>query len=283
MKTRDTRNFGTKDTGSRSGVVHRNTAQHLIGLVNPRTQLSPRNVYPLLSRCSRVSSRRVSLSHRNISTHGNISNSRHVTRDALALPLLVPHNVMSCLSSSRILPPSKPSAGFALPLLLLATLSLTFPHPAYATIRLGSPNTVSLSQGLVGYWPLDGATTNWNANTTADLSGNGNTGALNSLSKITSPVAGKIGQALMFRRELGDNYVNAGNPTSLQITGSLTLAAWVYATALSAGDSHILTKTNAPPQGGYYLATATDNGPQQFYFVVSPDGRAVQRSLQTAV
>ena len=117
MKTRDTRNFGTKHTGSRSGVVHRNTAQHLIGLVNPRTLLSPRNVNPLLSSCARlsssarVSSRRVSLSHRNISTHRNISNSRHVTRDALALPLLVPHNEVSCLSSCRILPPSKPSGG----------------------------------------------------------------------------------------------------------------------------------------------------------------------------
>jgi len=32
--------------------------------------------------------------------------------------------------------------------------------PADARILIGSANNASLSQGLVGYWPLDGAVTN---------------------------------------------------------------------------------------------------------------------------
>src|SRR6266699_7247432 len=81
---------------------------------------------------------------------------------------------------------------------LSAVASLALPHPALAAIHLGDPNTVSLSQGLVGYWPLDGSVTNWTTNTTSDISGNGNTGTLVSLATSTAPVGGKIGQALKF-------------------------------------------------------------------------------------
>jgi hypothetical protein len=59
-------------------------------------------------------------------------------------------------------------------------------------------NTDTLTSGLVGYWPLDGGTTSWNTDTTKDMSGNGNTGSLISMSTSSSPVAGKIGQALKF-------------------------------------------------------------------------------------
>ena len=58
MNTRDTRNI-RKDTVSKSGVVHRNTAQYLTGFVNPRTFPSPRNKTPLLS--SRINLSRINL------------------------------------------------------------------------------------------------------------------------------------------------------------------------------------------------------------------------------
>jgi hypothetical protein len=86
--------------------------------------------------------------------------------------------------------------GFAIA--LCATTALALPPKAEATIRLGSSNTVSLSNGLVGYWPLDGATTNWTSNTTADISGSGNDGSLIAMSIASSPIAGKIGQAISF-------------------------------------------------------------------------------------
>jgi hypothetical protein len=86
-------------------------------------------------------------------------------------------------------------ALLALPLLLVLITLVTAP-PAEAVIHLGDPNTVSLSNGLVAFWPLDRAVTYWDTGTTLDLSGQGNTGHLISMSTSTSPTPGKIGQAL---------------------------------------------------------------------------------------
>jgi len=49
---------------------------------------------------------------------------------------------------------------------LCAAAALALPPNAEAAIHLGSTNTVSLSNGLVGYWPLDGSVTDWHTNTT---------------------------------------------------------------------------------------------------------------------
>src|SRR3989338_6370962 len=58
-----------------------------------------------------------------------------------------------------------------------------------------------ISNGLVGYWTFDGATTTWSSATagiTGDLSGNFNTGTLTNMNRATSPIIGKIGQGLKF-------------------------------------------------------------------------------------
>ena len=109
--------------------------------------------------------------------------------------------------------------------LFLFTLALIAQAtPAEARILLGASNNTSLSNGLVGYWPLDGAVTNWNTNTTLDLSGQGNTGQLNAMSTTSSPVAGKIGQAL--KLDGTDDYVNLGKGSSLDFqTGSMSISA----------------------------------------------------------
>ena len=83
---------------------------------------------------------------------------------------------------------------------LVAAATFCFATSAQARILLGSPNTTSLSNGLVGYWPLDGAVDQLGDQHDADLSGNGNTGTLLDGSPPTSPVVGKIGQALKFQR-----------------------------------------------------------------------------------
>jgi hypothetical protein len=67
---------------------------------------------------------------------------------------------------------------------LCATATLALPPRAEAVIHLGDPNTVALTNGLVGYWPLDGQVTDWNTNTTRDLSGQSNTGTLVSMSTL---------------------------------------------------------------------------------------------------
>ena len=68
-------------------------------------------------------------------------------------------------------------------------------------IRVSAANSTSLANGLVGYWPLDGAVTNWTTNTTRDLSGNGNTGQLIGMSTTTSLTIGQTGQALNLKME----------------------------------------------------------------------------------
>ena len=103
----------------------------------------------------------------------------------------------------------------------LITIGLA-PLPALAVIHLGSANSTSLANGLVGYWPLDGAVTNWTTNTTRDLSGNGNTGQLIGMSTTTSPTIGQTGQALNLKT---NQSVQVPISSSLQFA-STTISFW---------------------------------------------------------
>jgi hypothetical protein len=93
--------------------------------------------------------------------------------------------------------------------------------------HVADTNKTTLSSGLVGYWPLDGDTINWKANTTADMSGNNNTGTLVGMSTTTSPVAGKIGGALGFNGT--SSYISVNSSSSLTPgTSNFSLSLWVY-------------------------------------------------------
>jgi hypothetical protein len=112
---------------------------------------------------------------------------------------------------------------------LIAIAALVVPPKAEAVIRLSSPNTTSLSNGLVGYWTFDGSVTDWGTNTTRDISGNGNTGTLSGgMSKSRSPVSGKIGQALSFNG-LGNKVAITGPA----LTSTYTVSMWIYINNLS--------------------------------------------------
>jgi hypothetical protein len=91
--------------------------------------------------------------------------------------------------------------------------------------HLGTSNVahsnVGNGNGLVGWWTFDGPATHWNTNRTDDVSGNGNTGHLISMSTTTSPTQGKIGQALTFN---GSNYVVDTNIVNVP---HVTVSAWV--------------------------------------------------------
>lgn len=78
-----------------------------------------------------------------------------------------------------------------------------------------------------------GSGTTW-----TDLSGVGNTGTL-----VNSPTFNSIagGGSLVFNGT--NNYVNCGNSASLNITGSITVDAWVYFTSLTnSGDLSLVSK-----------------------------------------
>ena len=95
------------------------------------------------------------------------------------------------------------------------------------TANINHSNTVALSNGLVGYWTFDGGATHWNTGKTDDVSGEGNTGTLVGMSTTTSPVAGKIGQALKFN---GSSSYIAG-PTLTLTPGSFAVSAWFKTTS----------------------------------------------------
>jgi hypothetical protein len=73
------------------------------------------------------------------------------------------------------------------------------------------------------------------------------------------------GNALSF--DGSSSYVDLGNPTLLQITGSTTWSAWVKATANPADDGQIIAKSNSST--GWQLKTSTGTGPQTFGVTVS--------------
>jgi hypothetical protein len=104
---------------------------------------------------------------------------------------------------------------------------------------LGKANTTTLSTGLVGYWPLDGATTNWATGSTTDASGNGNFGSLMSLSTSTSPVGGVIGQALNFKGGT-QRVVTPSSSSFAYAGGDYTFSVWFKVVANSGTTEYIL-------------------------------------------
>src|SRR6185436_957349 len=86
-----------------------------------------------------------------------------------------------------------------------------------------APNS-PFSNGLVGYWTFDGKDTNWAANTTADKSGQGNTGRMTNMSTTTSPALGKIGQGLKFDGA-DDNVVASDVASYSPANNSITVSA----------------------------------------------------------
>jgi hypothetical protein len=105
------------------------------------------------------------------------------------------------------------------------------------------PQIWSASTGLVaGYAFGEGSGT-----TTADISGNLNTG---SLSNVTWTTSGKIGSALVFNGS--SSRVNINDAASLDLTTGMTLEAWIYPTTSSGWRSVILKEsTNGLAYGLY--------------------------------
>lgn len=117
-----------------------------------------------------------------------------------------------------------------------ATLLCLMPSLALAA-TLAEPNTSALSSGLVGYWPLDGATTNWRTNTTSDLSGQGNIGTMTLLGTTSAPTTGKIGQAFKFVNTV-NNYVNVPTSSSINLgAGDFTISLWEKENLAASGNN----------------------------------------------
>src|SRR5438445_655734 len=126
-----------------------------------------------------------------------------------------------------------------------------FSSTAYGT-------TLAAASGLLAAYAFNEGT----GTTTADASGKGHTGTLNGATWTTS---GRYGKALSFNGSTG--YLDLGNAADLQITGSMTVSAWIYATANPADDGQIVAKSDG---SGWQLKTSPDTGPQTFGVAISP-------------
>jgi fibronectin type 3 domain-containing protein len=108
--------------------------------------------------------------------------------------------------------------------------------------------------------------------TTTDASGSGNNGTLNGATWTT---AGQYGNAIVFNGST--NYVDLGNASTLQLSGSATWSAWVKASANPADDGQIIAKSNSA--SGWQFKTSPDTGPHRFAIALSgPGNQWVQRN-----
>ncbi|MCK5683522.1 DUF2341 domain-containing protein, partial [bacterium] len=96
---------------------------------------------------------------------------------------------------------------------------------------------------LVGYWKLDESA----GNTTVDSSGNGHTGTRNNMEDIDWTTC-KYGKGLDF--DGSDESVVVNHSANLDITGSITICAWVYMDSDGSYPS-VVTKTNSSGYPGY--------------------------------
>src|SRR3989338_2039927 len=137
--------------------------------------------------------------------------------------------------------------------------------------------TDALTDGLVGHWTFDGKDTVWTsatAATTLDKSGQGNTGTLTNMAQATSPAIGKIGQGLKF--DGGGDYVEKTDVSSLDITGALTLSAWIYTHSQKTDNAGIISKyrnqTGSTNQRAYELYVQDNAVSGGIGMAISDDG-----------
>src|SRR2546422_128691 len=110
--------------------------------------------------------------------------------------------------------------------------------------------------------------------TIADTSGGQHTGTISGASWTT----GKYGNALSFNGTT--SYVDLGNPADLQITGSMTWSAWIYATANPPDDGQIVSKSSGP---GWQFKTTPDTGAHTFGVGISPSAGTITQRYSTTV
>ena len=132
------------------------------------------------------------------------------------------------------------------------------------------PSPVAQSTGLVAAYGFNENT----GTTTADLSGNNLTGTIVG----ATWTSGRYGNALSFNGST--SYVDLGNPAVLQLTGSMTLEAWVKATANPGDDGQIIAKSNG---AGWQFKTSPDTGPHTFGVLVSASGSSHTQRYSTTV
>jgi hypothetical protein len=109
----------------------------------------------------------------------------------------------------------------------------------------------TLQADLVGYWPLDGDV--------LDASGNGLDGTINGTVVPTADRSGNPDSAMQFGGGAGDN-VDLGDPPQLQLTGAMTLAAWVSLDSSNTNNARIFAKAGGSGARSWSLNIEASSG-----------------------
>ena len=139
-----------------------------------------------------------------------------------------------------------------------------FPAVAFvlALFVITGPAKAISTEGLVGYWPLDGDA--------QDASGNGNHGVING---SVTPVADRFGAANTAMNFPGttSDYIDLGQPPMLLIKGAMSIAAWVRADTL-AQSGRIIAK-QGPSSGRSWGLNLETTGFARFDIGINPTDR----------
>ncbi len=116
--------------------------------------------------------------------------------------------------------------------------SLTNTTTITLTVTASNPD---VTNGIVGYWKFNEGS----GTTTADSSGNNNTGTLTNGPTWVTP--GKVGAAALAFNAANLQAVNVNNSASLNVTSGITIASWINVTNWG-GNRRILQKGNSDNQ-----------------------------------
>ena len=146
------------------------------------------------------------------------------------------------------------SAVFALVFCVFVSMSIFSAHTVNANGNTALTCSSGPTCGLVGYWTLDGKDTNWATGSTTDRTGNGRSGLLIGMSTTTSPVSGKVGQALSFNGVNGYIKIpDIGTTLDFTATSKYTWSSWVKNLSTTSGYSCYLSKDTPGKTAGFNL------------------------------
>lgn len=138
-------------------------------------------------------------------------------------------------------------------------------------IVAGSPAVhADAKAGLAGYWPLDGDAT--------DASGKGHHGTIVGGVKAVPDRYGLSNASLRFPGE-ADACVDLGDPGDLQITGAMTVAAWVFLNGSHQNDGCIISKRGGGDSESWDLsieASAAGDGHIAVFQVAASPSQSVR-------
>ena len=116
---------------------------------------------------------------------------------------------------------------------------------------LAAAAQADITTGLVGYWPLDG--------NGQDASGNNLHGTISG--KVT-PVPDRLAyvDSAMSFTGAADCYINVGDAPQLQITGAMTLSAWVNLSKINVNNGRIIAKSGGSGTRAWSLNIEASSG-----------------------